>query len=137
MTCARHVWGWVPDHFRCVKCGAVQDEVRSTRGRTSLRAGKDAERAIAKAYQGTRTGQYGGADDVTVGDLLVVQSKAGSFFTERYWTELQKLPRLNGRVPMLVVSDRPGSGHPTRRYVVMEMRDHVALLGRDGLKDVA
>jgi hypothetical protein len=67
-TCKRHSWARVSlapsmtdtglDH--CHRCGATRDATRSRRGRTSLRAGKDAERAIAKAYGGTRTGMYGG-----------------------------------------------------------------------------
>lgn len=105
------------------------DPVRARRGRTSLRAGKDAERAIARAYGGTRTGQYGGPDDVTVGDLFVIQSKAGGWFSERVWAELAKLPRSGGRIPTLVVSDRPGPGHRTRRYVVRMLEDDLDLHG--------
>ena len=99
------------------------------RGRSSLRAGKDAERHIAKAYGGKRTGQFGGPDDVVVGELFVIQSKAGGWFSERVWAELQKLPRAGGRIPTLVISDRPGPGHATRRYVVRELRDDVDLHG--------
>ena len=101
----------------------------SRRGRSSLRAGKDAERAIAKEYGGRRTGQYGGPDDVVVGDLFVVQSKAGGWFSERVWNELAKLPRSGGRIPTLIVSDRPGPGYRTRRYVVRMMDDDVQLHG--------
>jgi hypothetical protein len=138
--CRRHQWARVfeptsgVDRWVCARCRVVKDEARSRRGRTSLRAGKDAERQIAKAYGGKRTGQFGGPDDVQVGELFVVQSKAGGWFSERVWAELQKLPRTGGRVPLLVVSDRPGSGHATRRYVVLEMRDHVAVSGLDGVK---
>lgn len=105
------------------------DPVVTRRGRTSLRAGKDAERAIARAYGGTRTGQYGGPDDVVVGDVFVVQSKAGGWFSERVWAELAKLPRAGGRIPTLIVSDRPGPGHRTRRYVVRMMDDDLDLHG--------
>lgn len=116
---------------RCERCGKFQDAAASRRGRSSLRAGKDAERAIAKAYPGgRRTGQFGGPDDVTVGELFVVQSKAGGWFSERVWAELVKLPRTGGRIPTLVVSDRPGPGHRTRRYVVRSLDDDVALHGK-------
>jgi hypothetical protein len=111
------------------RCGAIQDPAASRRGRSSLRAGKDAERAIAKAYGGRRTGQYGGPDDVVVGDLFVVQSKAGGWFSERVWAELAKLPRAGGRIPTLIVSDRPGPGRRTRRYVIRAISDDVALHG--------
>jgi hypothetical protein len=120
-----------PGPWRCANCGKLKDEAAVRRGRSSLRAGKDAERAIAKAYPGgRRTGQYGGPDDVVVGDLFVVQSKAGAaWFAERYWNELAKLPRTGGRIPTLVVSDRPGPGHKTRRLVIRLMSDDVDLHG--------
>ena len=107
------------------------DPVLVKRARSNIRAGKDAERAIAKSYGGTRTGQYGGPDDVTVGDLFVIQSKAGGWFSERVWAELVKLPRAGGRIPTLVVSDRPGPGHATRRYVVRMLADDLDLHGPD------
>lgn len=113
----------------CQRCGKALDTASSRRGRSSLRAGKDAERAVAKAYGGTRTGQYGGPDDVVVGDLFVIQSKAGGWFSERVWAELAKLPRSGGRIPTLVVSERPGPGHRTRRYVVRMLEDDLDLHG--------
>lgn len=115
----------------CDLCGLWEDEylARQKRGRTSLRAGKDGERAIAKAYGGERVGQYGGASDVVVGELFSVQSKVG-WFSERFWNELQKLPRTGGRIPTLIVSDRPGSGKPTRRLVIRLMSDDVDLHGK-------
>ena len=144
--CRRHDWlweslsqgteSWVPGHFtdciqrtRCLRCGAIRDEARARRGRTNRRAGNDAERAIAKAYGGRRTGQYGGPDDVVVGDLFVVQSKVG-WFSERMWSELEKLPRAGGRIPTLIVSERHGhQGKATRRLVIREYDDDVALHG--------
>ena len=105
------------------------DPVRARRGRTSLRAGKDAERHIAKVYGGKRTGQYGGPDDVVVGDLFVVQSKVRGAFPGWMWDELAKLPRAGGRIPTLIVSDRPGAGHRTRRLVVRFLDVDVALHG--------
>jgi hypothetical protein len=116
----------------CDSCHRWRDPVASRKGRSSLRAGKDAERAIAKAYGGRRTGQYGGPDDVVVGELFVVQSKAGkTWFRQGYVDELDRLPRAGGRIPTLVVSSRPGPGHPTRRYVVRLMEDDVALHGEE------
>lgn len=129
--CSRHDWQALGDEMACIRCGRVRDESASRRGRTALRAGKDAERAIARAYGGTRTGQHGGPDDVLVGDLFVVQSKAraGAAFPGWMWDELAKLPRAGGRIPTLIVSDRPGPGHRTRRLVVRMMDDDVALHG--------
>ena len=133
--CRRHSWGVViaPDLStlsQCLRCDTVRNPAASRRGRTSLRAGKDAERAIAKAYGGTRTGQFGGPDDVLT-SLFIVQSKAGGWFSERVWAELVKLPRSGGRIPTLVVSDRPGPGHPSRRYVVRMLADDLDLHGPD------
>jgi len=116
----------------CVICGiALHDfEARQRRGRTALRAGKDAERAITKRYPGAkRTGMYGGPDDVLVGDLFVVQSKAGGWFSVRYWNELVKLPRTGGRIPTLIVSERPKPGVHARRLVIRLLEDDVALHG--------
>ena len=132
--CRRHSWGVViaPDLStlsQCLRCDTVRNPAASRRGRTSLRAGKDAERAIAKSYGGTRTGQYGGPDDVTVGDLFVIQSKAGASFPGWMWDELAKLPRAGGRIPTLIVSDRPGPGHRTRRLVVRTIEDDLDLHG--------
>lgn len=130
------VWGGVgPGPFtvppkRCDICGLpeFEYEARVRRGRTSLRAGKDGERAIAKAYGGRRVGQYGGASDVEVGELFSVQSKVG-WFSNRFWDELAKLPRTGGRIPTLIVSDRPGPGRRTRRLVIRTLEDDIALHG--------
>ncbi len=115
----------------CARCGRERDEERARRGRHSLRAGKDAERAIAAAYGGERVGQHGGPADVIVGELFIVQSKAGKgWYRQAVVDELDKLPRTGGLIPTLVVSDRPGPGHRTRRYVVRLMEDDIALHGR-------
>ena len=119
-----------PHGYVC-RCGLsrIAYNDRQKRGRSSLRAGKDAERAIAKSYGGTRTGQFGGPDDVVVGELFIVQSKAGrGWFREAVWAELAKLTG-SQRIPTLVISDRPGPGHKTRRYVIRTLEDDVALLG--------
>jgi hypothetical protein len=138
--CRRHDWAIadggddLPPVYQCVRCDRVRDSAASRRGRTALRAGKDAERAIVAAYRerghaARRTGQYGGPDDALVGDLFVVQSKAGGWFSNRVWSELVKLPRSGGRIPTLIVSDRPGPGHRTRRYVVRMIDDDLDLHG--------
>lgn len=130
-----HVHRWLKVYgieHHCLDCLLLFStyEARQRRGRTSLRAGKDAERAIAKRYPGARrTGMYGGPDDVLVGDLFIVQSKAGGWFSVRYWNELAKLPRTGGRIPTLIVSERPGPGKPTRRLVIRLLEDDVALHG--------
>ena len=130
--CQRHDWWHHPPEnvVVCHRCGKLRDPIASRRAHSSIRAGKDAERAIAKAYPGgIRTGHFGGPDDVLVGDLFIVQSKAGGWFSERVWAELAKLPRTGGRIPTLIVSDRPGPGHRTRRYVVRTIDDDIDLHG--------
>jgi hypothetical protein len=72
---------------------------------------------------------YGGPDDVVVGDLFVIQSKVRGAFPSWMWDELAKLPRAGGRIPTLIVSDRPGPGHRTRRLVVRTLEDDIALHG--------
>ena len=137
-TVRRHRHRWMGHHLTtagqlveyCRDCGAAKSAAASRRGKSALRAGKDAERAIAAAYPNARrTGHFGGPDDVMVGELFIVQSKAGGWFSERVWSELAKLPRSGGRIPTLIVSDRPGPGHRMRRYVVRMMDDDVALHG--------
>lgn len=129
--CRRHSWSFDV----CTRCFTVRDLTASRRGRTNRRAGNDAERAIAKAYGGRRTGQAGGPDDVIVDGLFVIQSKAGrSWYRQSYVDELDKLPRSEGRVPTLVISDRPGPGHRTRRYVVRLIEDDVDLHGKGDAK---
>ena len=54
---------------------------------------------------------------------------AGGWVSERVWAELVKLPRAGGRIPTLIVSDRPGPGHRTRRYVVRTLDDDLDLHG--------
>lgn len=130
VTPKKHLHIFVAPLLTC-RCGLTRAdfEARQKRGRSSLRAGKDAERAIAKVYGGRRTGQYGGPDDVVVGELFVVQSKAGrGWFREAVWDELRKLSG-SQRVPTLIISDRPGPGRKTRRYVIRTLEDDVSLLG--------
>ena len=112
-------------------------EARQRRGRSSLRAGKDAERSIAKAYTGQRVGQYGGASDVVVGDVLCINLRLvyhGSLSGSG--RELQKLPRTGGRIPTLIVSDRPGPGRRTRRLSIRLTEDDVELLGNEAQRSL-
>jgi hypothetical protein len=97
-------------------------------GKAVLMRSKREERGLAKNYGGKRTGHFGGPDDVQT-EIFNVQSKVSPhWFVERYWLELQKLPRTGGRVPMLVVSDG-GPGQHVRRMVIVEERDWRELHG--------
>jgi hypothetical protein len=118
------------------------DPDRSRRGRSACRNGKQAERDIARAYGGIRVGHQGGKPD----DLFVIQSKrvnpgpvAGrkrpASFPEWIWDELCVLPRTGGRIPTVVVSDKPGPGTRRRALVVRFLEDDVALHGPDASKE--
>ena len=109
------------------------------RGRSACRNGKQAERDIAKAYGGRRVGHFGGITDVET-DLFAIQSKRvnpgapvsgkrPARFPEWIWDELAKLPRTGGRIPTLIVTDKPGYGGTRRGLVVRFLEDDVALHG--------
>lgn len=136
----RHVWASgtvtrgplapIDIGVRCHLCGIPQNPVASQRGKRARANGNAAERRIAARHGGQRVGQYGGAPDVVVGDLTVIQSKRGKgYFSERYWSWLSALPRTGGRIPLLIVDDG-GPGHHSRRIVVLEEHDWLDLFGR-------
>jgi hypothetical protein len=104
------------------------DPVRSRRGRANRRRGNDFERSLAAELGGRRIGQYGDPADVLT-PLFVVQAKVRKAFP--YWMtrELDRLPRADGRIPLLVVSDSPGPGRRRRSVVVVDLRDWVDLHG--------
>lgn len=108
--------------FCCHSCGAVQDPVKSRRGRQSRRHGNDYERELAAKLGGKRTGMYGGPDDVMVSGMFAIQSKVGLRFPGWMHAELQKL-RGSGLTPLLVVADSPGPGRRRRALVVLELDD--------------
>jgi hypothetical protein len=126
----------LPEGGWLCNCGHVASAAKVRQGRHNLRAGKDAERHIAKQPGGRRTGHFGGPDDDVIepptmpGVRFVVQSKAGGWFSNRYWAELAKLPRTGGGIPTLIVSDRPGSGTKTRVMVVRVYEDDCDLHGK-------
>jgi hypothetical protein len=76
----------------CDRCGHRFDPARVAQGRRNLRRGKDAERRVAKAMSGRRTGQFGGADDVQA--LFAVQVKAGPTYWPKALARLLEDQRL-------------------------------------------
>lgn len=143
--CARHQWERrtqsdiqdgvlsYSEWTACSRCNAVRDSERARRGKAARRAGNDAERELARAFPNARrVGQAGGPEDVIVSGLYAIQSKrSGVWFSQRYWDELQKLPRTGGLTPTLVVSDKPGPGRKRRWLVIRELKDEIALHGTD------
>ncbi|MGA0060621.1 MAG: hypothetical protein ACO3RU_13640 [Planctomycetota bacterium] len=135
--CKRHRWltEWHPFLERnvtsCSRCNKAKDEAAARRGRSSRNRGNAAERGIAKRWGGERRGQYGGAEDVIVAGLWVIQSKHGaSYWPKRLVSALDALPRTEGRVPLLVVGDGSPGRH-VRRLVILDERDWLDLHGSE------
>ena len=108
--------------FVCLRCGKVKDEQRSRKGKSARRRGNDYERDLAQMLGGTKVGHHGGPDDVRAG-MFTVQSKVRKAFPSWMTDELAKLPRTDGRIPVLVVADAPGPGHRRRAIAVVTLDD--------------
>jgi len=118
----------------CEHCGAwpktphAKTCPKAKRARSSIRAGKDWERETARRLNGLRIGQFGGKSDVR-SEQFNVQCKVGpSYFPERMWEWLQALPA-DGRCPVAVIGDRPGSGRKRRAVIVLDLDDFIDLMG--------
>ena len=135
--CRRHQWGGSLDQpfstggagdWRCIRCGKPYDSRASRRGRNNRKRGNAIELWACKQLGITRVGMFGSAEDGGRHDEpWVAQVKSGGWFTERYWTELKRLPVNGQQTPLLVVADTPGAGHRRRAYVVMDLNDFRAL----------
>lgn len=140
---ARSVRSDHSDHLRGVAAKnqtfVPADTERSRAGKSACRNGKRAERELATLYGGRRVGHFGGITDVET-DLFNIQSKRvnpgapvsgkrPARFPEWIWDELAKLPRTGGRIPTLIVTDKPGYGGRRRGLVVRFLEDDVALHG--------
>lgn len=140
----RHRWDVGPSQamledndlrMRC-RCGARQDMAATKAGRNARRRGNRRELQLAKALGGVKVGHHGGPEDVRVG-LFNVQSKvrAGAKFPGWMVTELDKLPRTGGRVPILIVTGPPGLDPYDRRkrpaIVVLHLADWRDLHGEE------
>lgn len=79
--CKRHAWFWpagsdvTGEGERCRFCGRERDPVRSRRGKSAARFGKDQERRIERVYGPRKVGEYGDAIDL-LGATFKWQSKA-------------------------------------------------------------
>lgn len=113
-------------------CGHVRDGAASRRGRLNRRRGNDQERDWCHRLAMIRVGHHGGPEDgIATNGMFVGQAK--SFATHRFPTwladELAKLPRSEGRIPILGILETPGPArdHRPRRLVVMDEADFIAL----------
>jgi hypothetical protein len=133
--CKRHDWGilHVGDSPVCNRCFAIRDLTKSVRGKSARRRGNDYERELAARLGGTKVGHLGLPEDVRAG-MFVVQSKVRGNFPSWMTDELAKLPRTDGRIPLLVVADVPGPGHRRRAIVVLSLDDWCDLHGDGDLE---
>lgn len=117
----------------CERCEKPRDLMRSRQGKTNRQRGNAQEREWCKRLGLTRKGQFGGPED-GLNAMFVGQAK--SMATGRFpsWmsNELSKLPRTDGRIPILGVLETPGMGYRPRRLVVLEEADWCALHGPVG-----
>ena len=119
----------------CEHCGAWRGKRHdrlcpsAKRGRNARSRGNRREKEIAQRLGGEKVGMYQGPEDVRT-PLLNIQSKVRGAFPNYMTTELDRLPRSGGRLPALIVTDAPGSGHERRSIVVMHLSDFEDLHGR-------
>jgi len=124
--CYRHRWL----NSVCSSCGAVRDEARSRRGRLNKNRGRAIEREVCELLGWMPIGGAGGpADGIGLTSLVVGQVKSGGRFPGWMATELDKLPRTGGRVPVLAIAQTPGPGKKRRILVVLDAHDWVDLHG--------
>ena len=107
----------------CSICGIPKDDAASKRGRTSLRAGKDAERLVANdaGPEWKRVGQFGSPVDVEA-PWAVGQVKAGSRYSVVDERDLEAMTAYShGRTRLLFKVKRPGPGHQRRVQITMRL----------------
>lgn len=151
--CRRHQWyrvGGPPDepwddnvYYRC-RCGAIRDDTRSRRGRSSRRLGGDQERRIERVYGPRKVGEYGDAIDL-LGRDFAWQSKATRDPMPEWLRVIDEpvshmptslvalsaaamLPILGSRHP-LVIQSWVRNGLPTRDRIWVRGEDWRALHG--------
>ena len=112
----------------CHSCGVLRNPVASRRGRTSLRAGKDAERLVERLTGLTKVGEYG--TEVDVGDAAswaIGQVKAGHRYSMTDEADLDRMvSEAHGRPRLLFKVKRPGPGHARRVTVTLRLSEFIA-----------
>lgn len=134
-TCKRHDWMKMRDSERgfaypplpvewteCLRCGKQKDPAVSRRGRLNKNRGNAIEREIGKKLGMSRTGQFGGKDDLS-SPLFKAQVKSGGYFSERQWGWLKSVPVQAGQTALLIIADTPGPGKPRRAMVLLDLDD--------------
>ena len=117
------------DGYLCHRCLTYVPKSKSLQGKRANRRGRTESARIAKAIGGTNHEVEGKPYDAS-NDLYVVQSKKDNgMFSERIWRLLQSIPRVDGKVPVLIVKDAPGPGQKVRGYAVMYHQDFTDISG--------
>ena len=115
--------------YECTRCGHVVSAARIAQGRRASRRGKDGERRVAKALDGRRVGQYGGAEDVEA--LFAVQVKSGPTFWPRTLARLLEDQRLAAAAlgkagPAVAYVETGHRGSRSNRVIVAMYADDLA-----------
>lgn len=108
---------------------------RSSRGKRARQRGNSFERLIAARLNGTRTGMYGGKNDVEAGHF-VIQCKVGLSYPERLDKWLRELNPKADQLAVLVVGDSPGPGTKRRALAIIDFDDFVAHYGKEGTDEL-
>ena len=120
-----------PHGYSCLKCGTYVSREKSLRGKRANKAGRRQSWEIAKDIGGKNHEVEGEKYDVT-NAMYAVQSKRGTMFPERIWKWLQDIPRVDGRIPVLIIRDAPGPGVKRRGVAIMAYEDFIDTTGVKG-----
>jgi len=103
---------------------------RSSRGKRARQRGNSFEREVAARLNGTRTGMYGGKNDVEARHF-VIQCKVGLSYPERLDKWLRELNPKADQLAVLVVGDSPGAGTRRRALAIIDFDDFVQHYGKE------
>jgi len=103
---------------------------RSRRGARARQRGNSFEREVAARMNGTRTGMYGGKNDVEARHF-VIQCKVGLSYPERLDKWLRELNPKADQLAVLVVGDSPGAGTRRRALAIIDFDDFVQHYGKE------
>jgi len=103
---------------------------RSRRGARARQRGNSFEREVAARLNGTRTGMYGGKNDVEARHF-VIQCKVGLSYPERLDKWLRELNPKADQLAILVVGDSPGAGTRRRALAIIDFDDFVQHYGKE------
>ena len=120
------------DGYQCGRCIVFVPKSKSLQGKRANRRGRTESARIAKAIGGTNHEVEGKPYDASNGMYVVQSKKDNGMFSERIWKLLQSIPRVDGKVPVLIVKDAPGPGKKVRGYAVMYHQDFTDISGVQG-----